>query len=678
MPKVKNTQPSRARMVAATVEVGDERAADNLLAAGMTLFRTDIDVQMDPRLQRVIARREMGVRQEASASAEVDEIPVIAKVTDVAAWEGLSEVRVGMTIGRAEDEDATIVTGRIPTRRIEAVRQFGFVRSLKAAQKLTPALAAGVGETGAAPSALPAGSLSNGGAGVVVGIVDYGCDFAHRNFVTASGSTRLISIWEQQRTNLPDPSVPYGREHNRAEIDAALKQADPYVALGYGPDFDTASSVGTHGTHVMDIAAGNGNGSGVAGFAPNADLIFVDVAHDDIDFSGPKVASNSFGNSVQLLEAITYIFRKAGDRPCVVNISLGTNGGPHDGSTLVEKGIDSLIAAQSNRAVTIAASNSFDDGIHASGAVPAGGVHELVWRVPFGDITHNEFELWYSAGDQISLEIITPDGRSLGLIRPGANGTITGPGGQIEIFAANRVADPNNGDNVIGVFLERSAAAGDWKLRLHGDVITSGQFHAWIERDDASPSAFAPPLDNTHTVGSISCGKLSLVVGSYDAHKPGRPISWFSSAGPTRDGREKPEISAPGHDVAAAHSRTKTGVVKKSGTSMASPGVAGIVALMLGEARSRGASLSAADIRDIVIGSARRGPPAGAAWNDRYGAGRIGATAAVNAVIARTGGAPATVAGAAASKPKKKTRKAAGKVVAGGAPRARKTRRKPT
>jgi len=157
-------------------------------------------------------------------------------------------------------------------------------------------------------------------------------------------------------------------------------------------------------------------------------------------------------------------------------------------------------------------------------------------------------------------------------------------------------------------------------------------------------SKFAPPHDNTHTVGSLSCGRLPLVVGSYDAHKTALPLSYFSSAGPTRDGREKPDVSAPGHDVLAAKSRTGTGVVRKSGTSMAAPAVAGLVALVLAEARARSLNLTIAETRDIVTSAARRNPPHGMDWHDRYGVGRVSASAAVQAVIAlaaaRDGGVP--------------------------------------
>ena len=150
------------------------------------------------------------------------------------------------------------------------------------------------------------------------------------------------------------------------------------------------------------------------------------------------------------------------------------------------------------------------------------------------------------------------------------------------------------------------------------------------------------------------------MVGSYDAKKPSKPISFFSSSGPTRDRRQKPEISAPGHGVLAAHSRTRTGVVPKSGTSMAAPAVCGIVALVFGEARRRGLSLSSADTRAILIAAARSSPPAPAGqWDPRYGNGRINASAAVDAVIQRAPTADAASREVAEVQPTR-TRRAAG------------------
>lgn len=622
---------------------------------------TDVNVapDMDPRLQRLLVRAQQGVRKLPTSSTGVDEVAVVAKVTDVGAWEGLSEVEPGTVIEPdGEDDGSWLVTGRIPVRRIEHVRTQPFVLSLKPGQRVSPRLSSTTSETGAAPNLLPSSARTDGGRNAIVGIVDFGCDYAHDNLRNPDGTSRVLRLWDQTGPSGPGSPFGYGREYTKADIDAALAQPNPYAALGYEPPPDSPfEEPGTHGTHVTDIAAGNGRGSGVPGVAPNADIIFVEVAASDIPWSGPQAVGKSFGDSVQLLEAVRYIFDAAGGRPCVVNLSLGTNGGPHDGTTLVEQGLDRLIRQARDRAVVISASNSFADGIHAAGTVPAGGSVDLVWDVPSGDSTNNELEVWYSGADRFSLEVIAPNGDSLMTVNPGENKTLSS-GNRVVLLAANRLDDPNNHDNMIGVFLERGLPVGRWTMRLHGVTITRGGFHAWIERDDSGQSSFLPPHDNSLTLGSVSCGRLTIAVGSYDAHKATKPLSYFSSAGPTRDGRQKPEVSAPGHNVFAAHSRTRTRTVKKSGTSMAAPAVAGVVALVLSEARARGRSLTADQIRDSLIRTARRNPPPGAAWDSRYGQGRVSASGAVARVIAL--GAPSPTSGGTKTSAAKKGGKAAG------------------
>src|SRR5262249_50742152 len=112
-------------------------------------------------------------------------------------------------------------------------------------------------------------------------------------------------------------------------------------------------------------------------------------------------------------------------------------------------------------------------------------------------------------------------------------------------------------------------------------------------------------------------------VGSVDAQPaPTRSLSYFSSVGPTRDKRSKPEVSAPGHRVWAAWSRTGTKVTQKSGTSMASPAITGLVALLLADARSRNMNLDIAAIRQRLLAGVLRTPPGGTEWDPRYGFGR--------------------------------------------------------
>jgi subtilisin family serine protease len=613
--------------------MGPAQALPVKLEMSSAIAAMPVRSDMDPRLQRIVAMRRQGTRKAASSSTSVDEVAVVAKVSDVRAWEELSEVRVGTSVGTAAADGTFIVTGRIPISRVEHVRSQSFVRSLKAARPVTPTLNRTVPEIVADPAHAPAGSAANGGANAIVGIVDFGCDFAHKNFRDAALRSRVLAIWNQSGAPTASSPFGFGRLHVKAEIDAALTKRDPYAALSYGPARDRPGlPPGTHGTHVMDIAAGNGLGSGTPGVAPAANILFVDLASTDVPWEGPEVVGKSFGDSVQLLEAVRFIFDRAGETPCVVNLSLGTNGGPHDGSTLVEQGFDRLVSQQLNRAIVLAASNSFTDGIHARGVVPAGGVVDLPWLIPNNDGTSNEMEVWYAGADRFTLEVIAPDGSTVAEVRPGENKSLTF-NNRVVMFLANRLDDPNNGDNMIGLFLEPELPAGRWIVRLRGDSVTNGTFHAWIERDDNGQSSFVAPLDNSHTLGSISCGKETIVVGSYDAHKAALPMSFFSSAGPTRDGREKPEICAPGHAVLAAHSRTLTGVTPKSGTSMAAPAVTGVVALMLSEAAARGKKLTITDIRQILRQSVRPHPVQGTAiWDPRTGAGRVGASEAVRMV----------------------------------------------
>ena len=579
--------------------------------------------QMDPRLQKLVAFQQLGHTKPETSSTDAGEVAVAARVTDLAAWEELSEVRPGIVVGEEAADGTVMVTGRIPVARSEYVRTRPFVVSLKAARQLKQLLGATTEEIGARPEDLPTGARGRRGRGVVVGIVDGGGDFAHQNFRTASGRTRLLSLWDQHARGSGEGSFDYGLVHRPAALDAALKKADPYGALGYDP------GTSAHGTHVMDIAAGNGRGTGVAGVAALANLLFVDVASSDIPWTGPRAVGRTFGDSVHLLEALAFVFETAGDRPCAINVSLGTNGGPHDGSTLVEQGIDRLLTQRPNRAVVIAASNSFNDGIHAAGVVPATGTHDLVWSVAAGDWTSNELEVWYDGADRLSVELVAPDGSSVGTLEPGESATVSRQR-QVVLFAANRLKDPNNGDNMVGVFLHPDVPPGQWTLRFRTRSRRRRvAYHAWIERDDKGQSSFTEPLDNSHTLGSISCGQKTIVVGSYDAHKASLPLSFFSSSGPTRDGRQKPEVSAPGHNVMAAGSRSGDGTVRKSGTSMAAPAVTGSIAVLLGEAKARGKSLTVDQIRDLVTKTARGAPPTPAGWDPRYGHGRISATGLV-------------------------------------------------
>jgi hypothetical protein len=109
---------------------------------------------------------------------------------------------------------------------------------------------------------------------VIVGLIDWGCDFTHHNFRNKDGTTRILAIWDQSINDTTGITQPfnYGKVFMRENINAALNSPRPFQYLGYHPAKADNAGIGAHGTHVMDIAAGNGS-IGESGVAPDAEYI---------------------------------------------------------------------------------------------------------------------------------------------------------------------------------------------------------------------------------------------------------------------------------------------------------------------------------------------------------------------------------------------------------------------
>lgn len=580
-------------------------------------LKLDVPDGIEPRLQLAIANFRSGKLGPTLSSTANDEVAVVARVASVEEWEAIPDVDPGIVLGPTEDGKSWIVTGRFPLDRLEAVSSNEHVLSLSAPQVVQPTLETTVEALEAMPLMLPKGVSPRGGKGVVVGIVDFGCDFVHENFRRRK-KTRLLAIWDQKAPNRHTPL--YGTVHTRREINAALATPDPYAALGYNPGYEEG---GAHGTHVMDIAAGSGGDGRAAGVAPEADIVFVDASISDIGETGEQAVNTHFGDSIQLLEAVQFVFDVAGDRPCVCNLSLGTNGGPHDATSLVEQGLDTIVRQRPNRAIVIAAGNGQDKRIHKSGKVLPGEVHRIDWehRLEGG----GELEIWYPGDEKLEVTFFAPDGTEVGTVAPGGHLPYGSRNDEVLIFIGSRLDDPNNGDNMIGIWVANKLASGRFvvELRSQSDEV---EYHAWIEPhvSKEKQSRFVEPV-NSHTLASISNGRHTIVVGNYDAHKRKKTIAPASSRGPTRDGRSKPEVSAPGQHVHAALSGSLNAITKKSGTSMAAPAVTGLIALIYAEAKRKGKTLSIARLRKKLIDGVATDPPDLAKkgdWDAAYGFGR--------------------------------------------------------
>lgn len=564
---------------------------------------------LDPELQNIL------IDYEAGLTDGMDEVNVTAILTDQQST--VPEFKKVQQMGR-------VVTGTVKVADIANVRPSVF--SLKSAHKIYNCLRDSVPEIRASQGQLnadlPSSVLPVNGSGVIVGVVDQGCDFVHRNFRNEDGTTRLLYLWDQNQESNSPPSedYPYGKEFDSKAINEALNPPDAsdmltaYQRLGYEIGDDA------HGTHVLDIAAGNGQATQNPGIAPQADLIFVELKRDQ------ATQQESMGNSRYLLEAVKYIFDKADElqRSAVVNVSQSTNSGPHDGSTPVEQGFDELLRS-SGRAIVISAGNTWTQGGHARGVIRHDQPRVLRWMIEEGDDTDNRMEIWYGGTTRLEVNLITPEGEELKPIALGETSRIFRQ--QTEVARVfHRHQDPNNNDNQILILFFDDIPAGTWGISLSSPDEQDVTFDAWIEIDAHEQSFFAPEdVDRAFTIGSIACGLSTITVGSYAATAIERDLAEDTAQGPTRDAKHKPEVSAPGVDVRAARSLTQS-AHRDSGTSAAAAHVSGLIALLMQASPTR---LNIKQIRDAIIESARKNPPPSLTWDSRYGYGRIDATASI-------------------------------------------------
>ncbi len=461
------------------------------------------------------------------------------------------------------------------------------------------------------------------GRGVIVGAVDTGIDYSHLDFRYDSDgdgieeSSRILYILDQ--TGL------FNATYTKAEIESDLGN-------GFGPNEGEVREEDTdgHGTHVMGIAAGDGSASsaGFIGVAPEAWIISVKTTFYTSD----------------ILAGVRYIFDKAADLglPAVVNLSLGGQDGPHDGTSLFEQGLDELAQGR-GRAIVVSAGNEGDQLLHV-GRTLAGDAYTFS-LVPTEDSLN--FILWYPGASSFTVTIVPPGGVPLS-VPSGSSNSASTPAGNVYVDNASGGVNPNNGDNEVLVNISGITSQAPWSVTVT-DNGGGGRFDGWITSDNGtilggdSFETVDEPGNAPHviTVGAFNTkNRWSSRAGEEDfsSQYPIGQLSYFSSRGPTRDGRRKPEITAPGAWIASAMSSSAPAADYLTcpdgvhtlllGTSMAAPHVTGTIALML----SVDPTLTSNEIREKLIQTAKSDGFTGVVPNDAWGWGKLAADAAVTAV----------------------------------------------
>lgn len=407
------------------------------------------------------------------------------------------------------------------------------------------------------------------GQGVAIGIVDTGIDYTLPIFRYEDGTSKIRFIWDQTISTEPSQGVNFGTVYTQSQINEALRSEDPYSVV---PHRDTVG----HGTYLASVAAGRANGEFI-GAAPDADLVVVKLkkAHPYYldKFLVPEEQENAF-EAIDIMLGLTFIIEQTSalKRPSVTCLGLGTNFGGHNGQNRLEDYIS--FVSNSVVAVCTGVGNESNARHHTEGIVAKNGdVVPISIRV--GDSAKSlSVYIWYEGWDKISFSLKSPTGEIISKI-PFFAGTSFEKRLIFERSIVNISYHQN--ESRFAIIQIRDVVPGTWEINLHGDLIISGQFHAWLPMTGfISPDIeFVSPTPN-YTVVIPSTSRGAISVGAYNTRD--RSLYINSSWGPTLSYKIAPDFVAPGVNVQGFY---PTGISSASGTSVSAAITAGAAALMM-------------------------------------------------------------------------------------------------
>ncbi len=495
------------------------------------------------------------------------------------------------------------------------------------------------------------------GENVILGFIDTGIDWKHPDFRNPTdSSTRILAIWDQTKAvNQFTPSkYGYGQDWDSTEIMAGLSANNDI----YG-----------HGTTVAGAACGNAFANGLnRGVAPKSDIIVVESNFNAVNWLST------------VADAVEYIYHIADSlgKPCVINSSLGTYLGSHDGLDPYTLYVDSLINSKKGHLMVASAGNSGEWGkYHLHTEVNNDTTFTWFQNNPsssFGNATF--FEIWADTTAfnnvlfTVGVDKISPSFESRGKgnyfnINTNLGGvnydTIRNINND-QLATVQYWSEQRDGQYLLQVYLPNPDSS---QYHFRFEAVGTGSFDCWstsilgisdMVSDTSSILNFVEnhkyvmPDSLKTIVSSFQCSPYVITVGNYwnDSGYVNLDTTWTenggtrgaivpsSSKGPTRDNRQKPEIAASGHGVNSAipyhvinyylNNATLDSTLaiggmhrRNGGTSMASPIVAGVGALLLEKCKK----MTPLEFKNAITNNAFSDNFTGTLPNNHFGYGKL-------------------------------------------------------
>lgn len=525
------------------------------------------------------------------------------------------------------------------------------------------------------------GGVSYTGKGVVTGLMDVGLDPNHINF-KSDGQLRVRSLWVINGSN-----------------SAVTEYATPEKISA----FTTDNSSETHGTHVLGIMSGSYSGSPNGGkvaiinsrtggnqVTTNKNIPYYGVA-TEADIAA--CCGSLQGNNIMIAAGKVLDYAKSVGKPAVLNLSLGHNVGPHDGSTASNKYLAEL---GKEMLICISAGNEGGDNVslHKDFTASSGKVSTFVSKTAAAT---GNFDVWSADDTRFDLTFVAVDKTdgsvkysykidntstspiyltgnyytALGYIHDDNFNSIFGDKAALII---NPTLNPNNNrfNVLVSVALTNGAQAANIVPGFIVEGVSGKSVDLYCTTDAGMVSNGVAGYENgnaTQSISDFACGDNVITVGAY-VNRVKLPtlnglgtyngvelsgIAPFSSYGKTFSGKQLPDIAGPGMGMISSYSNYYVSAVgssrlsltaeydlasakrqsywaEMSGTSMSSPFVAGVLALWL----QADPTLTVDEVKQIMKETSVNDEYT-ARESHRWGYGKIDALAGIKKILGISG-----------------------------------------
>ncbi len=498
------------------------------------------------------------------------------------------------------------------------------------------------------------------GSGVVLGLMDVGFDLTHPTFFShgGSGECRIKVFWDQLSPDTVGSSLPVGRDY---------VTADAIAAKGCSTNGRTQ----THGTHTLGTAAGSGFNGKYPGIAPGSDICLVcnAVTSDTIyirpeDYYKYTTATDALG--------FKYLFDYADrvGKPCVASFSEGYTFTDSDDDQLFATFLDRL--NKPGHIIVVAAGNEGDAltysekplGKATGGAFVKCYSRAAAYRIHSSGSTTLRLASYgaaYHDGQPTSeIAFSSSDGRLDSLL---CDTMFVGSDTCAVVVSRHQAVSTGGDMYIMEIYANRpisqlgtialTAEGSDSHVRMLGKpsfafstADAAGNTPDWCNATSShnilAPATFGSVItvgNTTHRTGFVNSS------GNYrqlPQHYVSGVLCPASSRGPTLDGRQKPDVVAPGTFVVSSyssyfieanptdrdtayfkevfvHNGRKYAWHANSGTSMSCPVVAGTIALWL----EADPTLTRDDVMATISRTCTHPDPSLTYPNNSYGYGQI-------------------------------------------------------